>query len=263
MNASVLPYIFAGTVGDPGRNPWLIAQIVSPLQFLAVAFLLLALIGVLTLLIMSFILWGMGVELPGLSHLLKRISGRKPAGPWITDVFGGATPLVFVLGGWVALWVVLAVGLWVYSQLQGQAVATAPSPAPQVTAPVQPTPTAPSQPAPSPTAPPAAAPPPNEVVERILIEQGCGGCHTMQGISGMTGAIGPDLTRIGAVAAERIQDPNYTGSATTPAEYIRESIIDPNVYVVEGFQPVMPPGFGDRIPPDQLDLLVEYLASLE
>ncbi len=264
MNASVLLYsmieMASNLVGEGGLL--LAAQAISPVRFLALVFLLLTLVGLFTLLIMSFILWGIGVELPGLSHLLKRVSGRRPTGPWITDVFGGATPLALVMGGWMALWVLLAVALWASTQAQAKAIAARPTPAAPAT---QATPTPAASPAqPTPTQPPAAAvPPPSQDVEEILINQGCGGCHTLKGISGMTGTVGPELTRIGAVAAERIKDPNYTGSATTPAEYIRESIVDPRAYVVEGFQPVMPTDFSNRIPPEQLDALVEYLTSLE
>ncbi len=50
----------------------------------------------------------------------------------------------------------------------------------------------------------------------------CYACHTIEGIS-QGGVLGPDLTNIGSVAAERI--PGYTAE-----EYIRESIVDPCAY---------------------------------
>jgi len=237
-------------------------QVISPLQFLSLALGLLVLGALLAALLMLFILWGIGVEVPGLSHALKRISGRRPTGPWISDVFGGATPLAFVFVGMVVLWVALAVGFWAYTRI-GAAPAVAEAPAPAAPPPPSPTPPAPAaEPTPTP-APAAAAPEPSKIVEDILINYGCAGCHTLQGVSGMTGAVGPDLTRMGAVAAERIQDPNYTGSATTPEEYIRESIVNPGAYVVEGFPPVMPADFATLLSQEELDLLVEYLSSLE
>ncbi|MDQ7030918.1 MAG: c-type cytochrome [Ardenticatenia bacterium] len=267
---TVLP-IAVTTSGTGTTWPWppasgaVLLQIVSPLQFLSLALGLLVVGALFAVLLMVLILWGTGVELPGLSHALKRISGRRPTGPWLSDVLGGATPLAFVFGGMVVLWVALAVGLWAYTQVSA-APAVAESPAPAVQPPPsQPSPTPAaqaSQPTPPP-APAAQAAEPSKVVEDILINSGCAGCHTLQGVSGMTGAVGPELTRIGAVASQRIQDPNYTGSATTPAEYIRESIVDPNTYVVEGFPPVMPADFGTLLSPEELDLLVEYLASLE
>lgn len=261
MRAIVFPDIASKVTGN-----FLVAQVVSPVQFLALAFLLLAFVGVLTVLLLSLILWGTGVELPGLSHLLKRISGRRPSGPWITDVLGGPySSLTIVLCGWIILWVGAAGALWVYSSLQSGTVASTPTEEPVVVAP-QPSPTQEaSSPVPTPTTAPAApAPEPPSDVEEILLTAGCGGCHTIKGVDNMVGAVGPELTHIGSVAAERIQDPNYTGSATTPEEYIRESILDPNAYVVEGFQPnIMPSTFSDTLTPEQIDALVQYLASLE
>ena len=37
-------------------------------------------------------------------------------------------------------------------------------------------------------------------------------------------------------AEQRILDPKYTGEATTAEEYIRESILSPELYVVEGYE---------------------------
>jgi hypothetical protein len=42
--------------------------------------------------------------------------------------------------------------------------------------------------------------------------------------------------------------------------YLLESILQPSVYVVPGFQDgLMPPIFGDRISPTELELIVSYL----
>jgi len=38
------------------------------------------------------------------------------------------------------------------------------------------------------------------------------------------------------IAEQRFQAPGYAGSATTPAEYIRESIVSPNTYLVPGYE---------------------------
>ncbi len=37
-------------------------------------------------------------------------------------------------------------------------------------------------------------------------------------------------------ADQRIQEPQYTGKATTAAEYIHESIVDPKVFIVPGYE---------------------------
>lgn len=61
----------------------------------------------------------------------------------------------------------------------------------------------------------------------------CGACHVVAG-SAARGALGPDLTDIRKISHQRIADGDYTGEATTPAQYVRESILEPNAYVVPG-----------------------------
>ncbi len=63
--------------------------------------------------------------------------------------------------------------------------------------------------------------------------QYCGVCHTLDAAE-TKGPFGPTHNGIGTIAAERIADPGYTGKATTAEEYIRESIVDPAVYIVPG-----------------------------
>ena len=75
---------------------------------------------------------------------------------------------------------------------------------------------------------------------------GCVGCHKI-GAEG--GAIGPDLTHIGARAS---------------ATYIRESILDPGAKIAKGFERfagIMPKTFGDQMTAAQLEALVRFLAS--
>ncbi len=75
---------------------------------------------------------------------------------------------------------------------------------------------------------------------------GCVGCHKI-GAEG--GAIGPDLTHIGARAS---------------ATYIRESILDPGAKIAKGFERfagIMPKTFGDQMTAAQLEALVRFLAA--
>ncbi|MDP6100547.1 MAG: cytochrome c, partial [Dehalococcoidia bacterium] len=88
----------------------------------------------------------------------------------------------------------------------------------------------------------------------ILFKQlGCAACHTIEGVS--TSSVGPDLTNIASVAGER-------QSGTSAEGYIKESLLNPGAFVVEGFDPVMP-SFDASLMPDQLQALVDYLLSLE
>ncbi len=64
--------------------------------------------------------------------------------------------------------------------------------------------------------------------------QYCGVCHTLD-TAGTRGTFAPPHDDMGSVAAARVVDPAYTGRATTAREYIIESIIDPQVYVVPAY----------------------------
>ncbi len=78
----------------------------------------------------------------------------------------------------------------------------------------------------------------------VFQNQGCAACHALAD-AGATGAIGPDLDSV------------LTGQS---AEAIRQSIVDPNAVISEGFaEGVMPP-YG-AVPEDQLEALVDYLAT--
>lgn len=96
--------------------------------------------------------------------------------------------------------------------------------------------------------------------QELFTANGCIACHMLEGDATI---VGPNLSKIGATAAERIAAPDYTGEATTAEEYIHESIVNPNVFIVPDFVPAMPPTYEQSIPPDQLDQLVSYLASLQ
>ena len=46
-------------------------------------------------------------------------------------------------------------------------------------------------------------------------------------------------------------------------EFVRESIVDPDAQIAEGYQPgVMPSNFGDTLSDEQLDALVKYLLEV-
>lgn len=91
--------------------------------------------------------------------------------------------------------------------------------------------------------------------QRVFLDNGCGGCHTIDGLS--VGTVGPNLTQISTVAATRIP-------GMSSEEYIRESIVDPSAYVVEGYPDnVMLQTFAELIEPSQLDDLVAFLLAQE
>jgi len=81
----------------------------------------------------------------------------------------------------------------------------------------------------------------------IFAANGCGSCHTLS-VADASGTVGPDLDKI----------------ETPTAAFIRQSIVEPNKEVEEGFSPgIMPQDFGDKLSSDELDALVEYLLKAQ
>jgi cytochrome c oxidase subunit II len=92
--------------------------------------------------------------------------------------------------------------------------------------------------------------------EALARELGCAACHSADGSS----SVGP--TWQGLFGRTR---PLADGSEVTADEaYIRESIVDPNAKVAEGFSPgIMPQDFGERLSDDDIRSLIEYIISLD
>lgn len=107
----------------------------------------------------------------------------------------------------------------------------------------------------------------NEIIAQAFQKGGCGACHTIPGVAGAVGTIGPDLTNIGEVAAEQIQSSDYTGTATTAEEFVRESIETPGAFVSPDCpggpcQDGLMPPLGSVFNEDELNAVVKYLSSL-
>ncbi len=91
---------------------------------------------------------------------------------------------------------------------------------------------------------------------RALAQQfGCLGCHSTDG----TKLVGP--TWKGLFGSTRTFQDGSTRVADE--EYIRESILNPSAYVVEGFPDVMPKNFKDQLSEDQIRDLVEFIKTLQ
>ena len=100
-------------------------------------------------------------------------------------------------------------------------------------------------------------------VDQIFAKAKCVLCHTIPGISGAVGVIGPKLVE-GTNARLRLKDPAYHGQAKTVRDYVMESVISPGTYVVKPFQDnVMPRDFGERLSAGALTKIVDYLSKLE
>lgn len=88
----------------------------------------------------------------------------------------------------------------------------------------------------------------------IGTQAGCPTCHSLE--PGMIG-LGPSLATAGAEAGARV-------AGTFAAVYLRESILAPDVFVVEGFAGgIMPVTYGDELTEQQVADLVAFLLTLE
>jgi mono/diheme cytochrome c family protein len=88
--------------------------------------------------------------------------------------------------------------------------------------------------------------------EQIFTAAGCAGCHTFSP-AGSNGTIGPDLNDLQAAATKYAK-------GQTPEEYVRESIVQPDAFLVPGFGNAMP-SFEGRLTDKQIQTLVDYLLN--
>ena len=100
---------------------------------------------------------------------------------------------------------------------------------------------------------------------QVLAEQtlGCTACHTLTAVGpGWEAADG--LPGIGVRGGIRIQQEDYTGNATSNDEYLIESVIETNVFIVDGFQPnIMPTNFGEKLTLQDMADLLAFLKTFE
>jgi len=83
---------------------------------------------------------------------------------------------------------------------------------------------------------------PTEAADPALLAAGlaayhanyCGVCHTLAKAE-TTGTFGPPHNGLAAVVAGHLSDGTYQGAAKSPAEYVHESIINPQAYIAPGY----------------------------
>jgi hypothetical protein len=109
----------------------------------------------------------------------------------------------------------------------------------------------------------------DEDIQAMINTLGCPLCHTIPGVEGAMGELGPKLHEK-TNAPNRIKDSRYKGSATNTREYVRESILDPSAYVVmneaEGElfpDGLMPQSFSTMLSVKALDKLVDFISQTE
>ncbi|MEK7277554.1 MAG: c-type cytochrome, partial [Chloroflexota bacterium] len=87
---------------------------------------------------------------------------------------------------------------------------------------------------------------------------GCYACHTVDKYDwAQNGGGGPTHNGMARTAATRVP-------GLSAEEYIRQSILDPGAFTVPGFEDkaeVMPRDFKDKLTPEEIDILVNFLAQ--
>jgi cytochrome c oxidase subunit II len=92
---------------------------------------------------------------------------------------------------------------------------------------------------------------------QLFADTGCNACHALADAES-TAAVGPGLDEL-AAEAERIGKRRNQ----TPAEYVRESIVDPSAFVAAGFEDgLMPDTYSEQLSAAEIDTLVEYLLGV-
>ena len=82
----------------------------------------------------------------------------------------------------------------------------------------------------------------------------CGICHILDDAGGF-GKVGPTLEGIGETASTR-------DAGVDARAYLLKSIMSPDAFVVAGYSAgIMPQDFNDRISPEELEVLVDYLLA--
>lgn len=111
------------------------------------------------------------------------------------------------------------------------------------------------------TSPPISAPVSGDVERGAqLFAQGqgeippCSTCHqTVTGQFGFT--IGPNLDGIGERAGTQVE-------GLTEEQYLRQSVLEPERYIVSGYRDIMYPDYGAHLTEQDVQNLIAYLLSL-
>lgn len=98
--------------------------------------------------------------------------------------------------------------------------------------------------------------------EVISEQQGCIACH-ITAPTGPSWVATDDMPGIGTRAALRIEQPDYTGNAETPEQYLFESIVRPEAFLVEGYADIMPHTYSETLSPQNVADLIAYMLTLE
>lgn len=99
--------------------------------------------------------------------------------------------------------------------------------------------------------------------EALATAQACVGCH----VNTATGPAWPPsagVPGIGERAGTRFSQPDYTGTATSAEQYLFESIVQTNAFVVEGYpESLMPGNYSSALTAQDAADLIAYLLTIK
>ena len=96
--------------------------------------------------------------------------------------------------------------------------------------------------------------PPAELGAKLFKENACNSCHSLDGSQ----MVGPTFKGLW----ERKEVMQNGEEIVADANYIRESILNPQAKIVKGYRPVMPPYLG-QLNDDQIKALIEYIKTIK
>ncbi len=93
---------------------------------------------------------------------------------------------------------------------------------------------------------------------RVLYQNFCAACHSLDD----TKLVGPTFRGL-MNSKVKVRDPatGKTSEVKATAEYLRQSILEPNALLVEGYPENLMPPIGAILTPEQIDMLVNYLVK--
>jgi mono/diheme cytochrome c family protein len=96
----------------------------------------------------------------------------------------------------------------------------------------------------------------------LVVAMGCTVCHVTTP-TGPAWPVTPEQPGIGERATTRFTQADYSGSATTPEQYLFESIVLPGVYVVQPFTPLMPQNYSETLTAQTVADIIAYLLTIK
>ncbi len=88
----------------------------------------------------------------------------------------------------------------------------------------------------------------------VLSGGGCSECHSLDGSEKVASSQAPTFQGISGQAGDRVP-------GLSAEEYLRESIVDPAAYIVEGYSDFMPKGFRILLSEEDIDNLVAFILT--